>query len=74
VTSRGLAWTLGALVALAYASVLFGGQTFADASWLGQVAPVPGGLDPTQLDQAYIDQITPTYAGPIVVAADQMML
>jgi hypothetical protein len=39
VSSRGLAWILGALVALAYASILLGGQTFADASWLGHVAP-----------------------------------
>lgn len=38
-TDRGLAYTLGALVALAYASVLIGGQTFADAGWVGQVAP-----------------------------------
>ena len=38
-TNRGLAWTLGALVALAYASVLIGGQTFADTTWLAQVAP-----------------------------------
>lgn len=38
-TSRGLALTLGALIALAYASVLFGGQTFADPGWLGEVAP-----------------------------------
>ena len=38
-TSRGLAWTLGALIALAYASVLIGGETFADPTWLGQVAP-----------------------------------
>jgi ribonuclease BN (tRNA processing enzyme) len=48
--------------------------TMANAKTLVINHLVPGGLDPTQLDQAYIDQITPTYAGPIVVAADQMML
>ena len=38
-TTRGITWALGALVALAYASVLIGGQTFADLTWLGEVAP-----------------------------------
>lgn len=39
VSSRGVSWALGALVALAYATVLVGGQTFADAGWLTAVAP-----------------------------------
>ncbi len=34
-----MALIFGALVALAYASVLVGGQTFADLGWLGEVAP-----------------------------------
>ena len=32
-------WALGALVALAYTSVLAGGETFAHLGWLGEVTP-----------------------------------
>jgi ribonuclease BN (tRNA processing enzyme) len=35
---------------------------------------VPGGLSATELDSNYIDQITPTFSGKIIVAADQMVL
>jgi ribonuclease BN (tRNA processing enzyme) len=35
---------------------------------------VPGALNPMQMDQAYIDQISPHFSGSIVVAADQMIL
>jgi ribonuclease BN (tRNA processing enzyme) len=35
---------------------------------------VPGALNPDQMDQAYIDQISPHFTGNIIVAADQMVL
>lgn len=35
---------------------------------------VPGALNPMQTDQMYIDQISPTFAGEIIVSADQMIL
>jgi ribonuclease BN (tRNA processing enzyme) len=35
---------------------------------------VPGGLDPNQTDQDYIDQVTSTFSGEVIVSADQMIL
>jgi ribonuclease BN (tRNA processing enzyme) len=35
---------------------------------------VPGGLSPSQTDQSYIDQITPSFSGKVIISADQMIL
>ena len=39
VDSRHVTWALGALIAVAYVSVLAGGQTFAALGWLGEIGP-----------------------------------